>query len=115
MAEADAADVEREEGVEPGLDLGGLVTPQMIPLLEREPFEDAVAEFHFAAFARPLYVVDRAALAFDLERRSPFAACLEPLGTAAVPNLGITRPGRVVYSFYRIDWEIYERIANARR
>jgi arabinofuranosyltransferase len=86
------------------LDLGGLVTPRMIPLLEREPFEDALARLDFADFAQPTFVLDRAARANDLLARSPYAAAFAPVDSAAVPNLGIARPGRVVYTLYRLDW-----------
>jgi hypothetical protein len=90
------------------LDLSGLVTPEMVPKLEREELEDAVAHFRFAEFARPDFIVDREARAWDLERRSPHAARLIPLGTATVPDLGIARRGSVVYSFYRVDWSGFD-------
>ena len=88
----------------PVLDLGGLVTPRMLPLLERATFEDVLARFAFADFAHPAFVLDRAAGAGDLLRRSPCAAGLALVDTASVPNLGIARPGRVVYTLYRVDW-----------
>lgn len=91
------------------LDLSGLVTSPMITVLQQEQMEDAVAHFRFASFARPEYLVDRADRAWDLKRRSVYGACLAPLGTATVPNLGIQRPGTVVYSFYRIDWNAFDR------
>ena len=75
----------------------------MIPLLEERPFEEVVARFAFLDFARPSFVVDRGPLANDLLRRSPYARALTPLDSAAVPNLGIARPGRVVYTLYRVD------------
>jgi hypothetical protein len=87
------------------IDVGGLVTPRMVPLLERAPFEDVLARFEFADFARPAFVLDRAATAGDLLRRSPYAACLAIVDSAAVPNLGIARPGRVVYTLYQVDWK----------
>ena len=87
------------------IDLGGLITPRMVPLLERAPFEDVLARFAFADFARPAFVLDRAAAAGDLLRRSPNAAALAIVDSAAVPNLGIARPGRVVYTLYRVDWQ----------
>jgi hypothetical protein len=90
-------------------DLAGLVTPKMVPLIEREPWEDALANLRFAGFARPSYVVDRAPLADDLLRRSPYAPAFTPLGHAKVPNLGIAIPGEVVYTFYRVDWPTFER------
>jgi len=54
------------------LDLGGLVTPRMVSLLEAAPFEEVLANFAFAGFARPAFVLDRAATAGDLLRRSPW-------------------------------------------
>jgi len=47
-------------------------------------------------------------------RRSPYGASLMPLGTARMPNLGIARPEPVVYSFYRIDWKIFDALRAAR-
>jgi len=90
------------------VDLAGLVTPQIVPLLERESPEDLVSRLSFAGFARPEFVVDRAPAANDLLQRSPYAKCLTPLGHASVPNLGITRPGEAVYTFYRVEWDCYE-------
>jgi hypothetical protein len=48
--------------------------------------------------------------------RSPYATALTPLGNALVPNLGIARPGRAIYTFYRVDWATYDSLrANAPR
>ena len=91
------------------VDLAGLVTPQMVPLLERETPEDVVSRLSFAGFARPEFIVDRAPAANDLVLRSPYAKCLTPLGHASVPNLGIARPGEAVYTFYRVEWDCYDR------
>ncbi len=95
------------------VDLAGLVTPAMVPVLERWPQEEAVSRFEFARFSRPGFLVDRAAIAWDLQRRSPWAVALVPLGHAEVPNLGIARPDAAVYSFYRIDWAAYDSLAAA--
>jgi hypothetical protein len=91
-------------------DLGGLVTPRMIPLLERAPEEDAIAHLSFQSFARPEYLIDRASEPYDLLRRSPYGTCFLPLGHADVPNLGIARPGSVTYSFYRVDWSRFDSL-----
>ncbi|MCC6350615.1 MAG: hypothetical protein IT347_13600 [Candidatus Eisenbacteria bacterium] len=95
----------------PVLDLAGLVSPRIVPLLEHESPEDMVANFSFARVERPQYLVDRAARADELMTRSRFGDALVPLGSAAVPNLGIARPDAVVYSFYRIEWAVYDSIA----
>lgn len=96
------------------VDLAGLVTPEMVPVLQRWPQEEAVARFEFARFARPTFLVDRAPSAWDLLRRSPSAAALVPLGHAEVPNLGVARPEAAVYSFYRIDWAAYDSLQTRR-
>jgi len=90
------------------LDLAGLVTPRMIPYLVRETQEEATAAFRFAAFARPEFLVDRAARPWRMLEESPYATSLVPLGTARMPNLGIARPEPAVYSFYRVDWAAYD-------
>lgn len=97
------------------VDLAGLVTPGMVPLLRHELPEDVVSHFSFAEVARPDYLVDRAPRPYDLMSRSPFAPALVPIGQAAVPNLGIARPGTAVYSVYRIDWSVYDSLRAARK
>ena len=96
------------------LDLAGLVSPEMVPILRRMSQEDATARFEFTRFARPDYVVDRAPRAWDLERRSAWAASLARIGHASLPNLGIARPVPTVYSFYRIEWAAYDSLAGTR-
>jgi hypothetical protein len=91
------------------VDLAGLVTPQMVPYLERETPADAIANFRFAAFARPEYLVDRGPRPDDLRQRSRFAPALALLGVAGV--LG-PDPERTVpfYSLYRVDWAVADSL-----
>lgn len=96
------------------VDLAGLVTPAMVPYLQRDTPEHVVEQFAFAAFSRPDYLVDRAAPGAALATRSPYRACLTPLGEADVPNLGVTRPEPVVYTFYRVDWAVFDSLQAAR-
>lgn len=93
------------------VDLAGLVTPAMIPILERETEEEAVANFDFASFARPDYLIDRAPEPRQLMRTSPFGPCLTPLGDAPMPNLGVNQPEPVFYTFYRVDWAVFDSLA----
>jgi hypothetical protein len=93
------------------IDLGGLVTPQMVPFLAGETPEDAVAHFHFAAFARPDFIVDRGPRPDDLRLRSRYARALTPLRLASVPNLGVARPMPAFYTLYRVDWVAADSIA----
>jgi hypothetical protein len=97
------------------VDLAGLVTPAMVPILDRVSPEDAVARFEFMKFSRPDYLVDRADAAWDLERRSRWAPALARLGTATLPNLGVSHPQPAVYSFYRVDWARVDSIARSHR
>ncbi len=85
------------------VDLSGLVTPQMVPHLEREVPADAIANLRFAAFARPEYLVDRGPRPDDLRLRSRYAPALELLGVAGVLGPAPGRPAPF-YSFYRVDW-----------
>lgn len=96
------------------LDLAGLVSPDMVPVLQRMPQERAVETFAFADFARPDYLVDRSPRPWALRERSPWAAALVPIGHAALPNLGVARPDPAVYSIYRIDWAVYDSLAMRR-
>lgn len=92
------------------VDLAGLVTPEMVPLLRADIQENAIARLQFASFARPEFLIDRASVANDLLARSPYASALTPIGSAQVPNLGIARPGRAVYTFYRVHWPTYDSL-----
>jgi len=92
------------------VDLAGLVTPAMVPFLDREVPEDAIANFRFAAFVRPGYIVDRGPRPDDLRRRSRYAPALTLLSVTSVPNLGIARPEQAFYSAYRVDWTVADSI-----
>ncbi len=96
------------------VDLAGLVTPAMVPHLMRVSPEEAVARFAFATFSRPDYLVDRAPERFRLLASSPYARCLTPLGEARIPNLGVALPAPVVYSFYRVDWVVFDSLHGPR-
>jgi len=87
------------------VDLGGLVTPAMIPILRDHELDEILTHFLFAEVARPDYVVDRARSPRRLLGVEELRPALKPVVTTSVSNLGITRPGRVYYTAYRIDWE----------
>ena len=74
------------------VDLTGLVTPAMVPLLARETPEEAVATFGFAAFSRPDYLVDRGPEPYALRRASRYGSALVPLGYTPMPQLGMPPP-----------------------
>jgi arabinofuranosyltransferase len=96
------------------VDLGGLITPAMVPHLMRGTQDEAVVAFRFASFSRPDYVVDRAEQPYRLARVSPYAPALHALGTARMPNLGVARPEPAVYSFYRVNWDAFDSLRAAR-
>lgn len=91
------------------VDLAGLVTPQMVPYLERETPAEAIANLRFAAFARPEYLVDRGQRPDDLRLRSRYAPALTLLGVAGVLGPDPGRPAPF-YSFYRVDWAVADSL-----
>ena len=93
------------------LDLTGVISPELEPHLRG--VADPAARFAFANVSRPSFLVDRAPRAFQLLERSRFAAALTPLGRAPA----YAEPGRAdsVYTFYRIDWSVYDTLGAASR
>ena len=91
------------------VDLAGLVTPQMAPYLEREMPADAIANFRFAAFARPEYLVDLGPRPDDLRLRSRYAPALALLSVARMLGPDPGRPAPF-YSFYRVDWALADSL-----
>jgi len=94
----------------PVLDLYGLVTPTMGPIVVHEGYDRIVYDLRFEAVARPEYLVDRARTAARLtvapEPDNPYRF----LFSRTIPNLGITRPGTWAYSVYAIDWATWDRL-----
>jgi hypothetical protein len=94
----------------PVLDLYGLVTPPMGPMLVREGYDRIVFDLAFETVGRPAYLVDRARTAGRLtvapEPDNPYRF----LFSREIPNLGITRPGTWHYSVYAIDWATWDRL-----
>lgn len=94
----------------PVLDLFGLVTPAMAPIAVREGYDAIVERVEFERVGRPGYLIDRAReanrLARDEDPSNPYVF----LTARSIPDLGITRPGRFVYSLYAIRWDIYDRM-----
>ena len=87
------------------------MTPQIVPFLLHEAPEEATANFRFAAFAHPGFIVDRGPRPDDLRLRSRYGPALTPLRLASVPNLGIARPAPAFYTLYRVDWTVADSIA----
>jgi hypothetical protein len=86
------------------VDLGGLVTPAMIPILRKHELDEVLMNFLFAGVARPEYVVDRARSPRRLLEKGELRGAVTPVVTTSVSSLGITRPGTFYYTAYRIDW-----------
>ena len=90
------------------VDLGGLVTPTMIPVLRGRDLDEVITGFLFAEVSRPDYVIDRARAEFRLMGVSRLSGVVTPVVSASVSNLGITRPGRHFYTAYAIAWDKLE-------
>jgi hypothetical protein len=58
--------------------------------------------------------VDRAPGRYRLLTESRWAPCLTALGEARVPSLGIAQHQPVVYSFYRVDWTVFDSLCAGR-
>lgn len=86
------------------LDLGGLVTPEMAPLMRRHGYDDLVVPLRFAALGRPDYLIDGATESRRMEAASPYGACLAYLGEGRLDDRALTRRGPAWFTAYRIDW-----------
>ena len=95
------------------LDLGGLVSPRIVPLMQRMDYDAMVRSFAFREAGRPAYLVDRGPGPERLRRESPFGPALTPLFSARTQSLGITKPDPVDYTLYRVDWAAADSIAAA--
>jgi hypothetical protein len=101
------------------VDLYGLVTPVLAPIVVREGYDAVVRECLFEVAGRPEYLIDRhrrrARLVGDLDVPSPYRF----LFARKIENLGITRPWGYYYSVYAIDWravdETRQRVAEGNR
>lgn len=93
------------------LDLGGLVTPRMIPLMQQMDYDSLVRSFAFRSIDKPEYLVDRGTGPKRLLQESPFWPALDPIATARTQSLAIAKPGPVDYTLYKIDWAIADSIA----
>lgn len=90
------------------VDLGGLVTPEIGPLLARYTYERVVAEFRFAAVARPDYLIDVDTESRRMLTHSPYAACLEFLDEKPFDNRSIRNREPAFLTAYRIDWTCFD-------
>jgi hypothetical protein len=97
------------------LDLGGLVTPRMIPLMNQMDYDSLVRSFAFRSIDKPDYLVDRGIGPKRLLHESPFWPALDPIATERTQSLAIAKPGPVDYTLYKIDWAIADSIAATAR
>ncbi len=105
----------------PVVDLAGLVTPAITPLIREFRNSDEgslVTGLQFESVARPAYLIDRADRPQRMLFVSPYAACLEVID---VPGVGIVRArglwisGTAYYTLYRIDWAAFDRMVAGTR
>lgn len=97
----------------PVLDLGGLVTPQMVPLMRVHEYDPLATHLRFGALARPDYFIDVATEPARMARESPFAACLEPLGEGRLDHRALRKREPAWVSAYRIDWSCVDSTRRA--
>jgi hypothetical protein len=99
----------------PVVDLAGLVTPAITPLLRRYPYDDLVTNLRFEGVARPAYLIDRADIPRRMLFQSPYAPILTPLLVGRVDQRGITHPEPAYYTLYKIDWVGFDRMEGSVR
>ena len=91
------------------LDLYGLVTPALAPIVVREGYDGVVTRCLFEVAGRPDYLIDRhpvkGRLATALDQPTPYRF----LFARRIGNLGITRPWGYYYSVYAIDWRVLDQ------
>jgi hypothetical protein len=96
------------------LDLGGLVTPGMVSLMDRLNYDELVKSFSFRLAGKPEYLVDRGTGPARLMAESRFGPSLSPIATARTQSLAMAKPGAVDYTLYRVNEAIADSIAGAR-
>jgi hypothetical protein len=99
----------------PVIDLAGLVTPAITPLLARYGYDDLVVNLRFAEVVRPPYMIDRADMPRRMLFQSPYATCLEVVMVRRVDQRGIQHPEPAYYTLYRVDWVAFDRMAGGER
>jgi hypothetical protein len=92
------------------LDLGGLVSPDIVPLMQRMPYDDLVRTFAFRAAGHPHYLVDRGYGPARLIDESPYGEALRPIFMERTESLAMAKPGAVDYTLYRIDWRAVDAL-----
>jgi hypothetical protein len=88
------------------LDLAGLVSPELLPIVNEHPIDEIAARLLFADRARPQYLVDRHP---DPERLAgAWDGTFEPITWCRVEGLGVRAPASIAYTLYRLRWDRYQ-------
>jgi hypothetical protein len=94
------------------LDLAGLISPELLPIVNEHPIEEIAAKLLFAGQARPDYLVDRYP---EPERLTgTLGGVFEPIRWCRVDGLGVRSPEPVTYTLYRLHWDRYDMETRAR-
>lgn len=93
------------------LDLAGLVSPEILPIVNEHSIEEIAAGLLFKDHARPDYLVDRHA---ETERLAgTMGGTFEPIRSCRIEGLGVRSPEPVAYTLYRLHWDRYEAFAHS--
>ena len=92
----------------PVVDLGGLVSPQIVPLMRTHTYDELVVGLEFGAVARPEYLLDVATEPARMKVDSPYATCLEFLSEGRLDHRALRKREAAWVSAYRIDWRCVE-------
>jgi hypothetical protein len=86
------------------LDLAGLISPELVPLVNEHPIDEIAGGLLFAGVARPDYLVDRHPEAERLA--GEMAGTFEPLRSCRIEGLGVG-PAPTL-PLYRLHWDRYD-------
>lgn len=92
------------------LDLAGLVSPELLPIVNEHPIDEIAARLLFARTSRPEYLVDR----YPEPERLAGAqgGTFEPISWCRIEGLGVRSPQPVTYTLYRLHWDRYDAQAD---
>ena len=90
------------------LDMAALVSPELLPLVDRYSIQEIAARLAFADVARPDYLIDRFVEPHRLD--GTLGGTFEPLpvDACAIEGLGVRSPETIYYTAYRVHWDRYQ-------
>ncbi|HET9326708.1 MAG TPA: hypothetical protein VFQ05_08050 [Candidatus Eisenbacteria bacterium] len=86
------------------LDLSGLVTTELTPVLATYQYDRVITDLLFPERVRPDYLIDVDNESRRLKTRSPYTDCLDLIDEKPYDYRSIRTPERGYLTVYRVDW-----------